>query len=76
MIESDGRCEVEYSPDLWVHDLIAIHKLPERIDSSTGHLAIRPIDIPCAINAAHEYDAHLAEEMWNPVRIHDFVRRF
>ena len=63
LIESDGRYEVEYSPDLWVHDLIAIHKLPERIDSSNSLLAIRPIGILCAINAAHDYDAHLAEEM-------------
>ena len=63
MIESGGRREVEYSPDLWIHDLIAIQKLPERIDSSTGLLAVRPIGILCAINAARDYDAHLAEEM-------------
>ena len=38
MIESGGRREVAYSPDLWIHDLLAIQKLPERIDSSTGLL--------------------------------------
>ena len=85
MIESGGRREVEYNPDLWIHDLIAIQKLPERIDSSTGLLAIRLIGILCAINAAHDYDAHLAEEMPSIQeakqhmlvtlsRVHDFFR--
>ena len=63
MIESGGRREVEYSPELWIYDLNAIQKLPGRIDSSTGLLAIRPIGILCAINAAHNYIAHLVEEM-------------
>ena len=62
-VDTKARCWGRYSPDLWVHDLIAIHKLPERIDSSNSLLAIRPIGILCAINAAHDYDAHLAEEM-------------
>ena len=45
----------------WVHDLIWIKKLPERIDTTTGKIALRCIGVYCPINAALEFPQYGAE---------------
>ena len=46
MIEDDkSHMEVQWSDDLWIHDLIWIKKLPERVDAMTGKAALRCIGV-------------------------------
>ena len=50
---------------MWVHDLIWIKKLLERIDTMKGKIALRCIGVYCPINAALELPQNWAEESPN-----------
>ena len=66
MIEDDkSHLEVQWSDDMLVHDLIWIKKMPERIDTMTGKIALRCIGVYCPINATLEFPQYWAEESPN-----------
>ena len=74
MIEDDkSHLEVPWSDEMWIHDLIWIKKLPERIDAMTGKAALRCIGVYCPINAALEFPQYWAEESPNMSTMTDEV---
>ena len=65
MLAEGFHVEVDWSEDLWIHDMIWLKKTPARIDEKTGMTALRPIGVYCPIIGALEYPAYWCDESPN-----------